>query len=167
MLAELRGRLEPAKFIFLADFQGLNTAKAAELRKRLRPSGARFQIVPNNLFRKAAAGTAPDFGKALEGPTAMVVGAGDAVEAAKTLVGFQKENQRPAIKAGALEGKVLTVPEIQALAALPARPVLLGQVVGTIAAPMTRLVGALQQKLASVVYVLKAVQSQKEKAAAA
>jgi large subunit ribosomal protein L10 len=98
----------------------------------------------------------------------MVVGAGDAVEAAKALVDFIKSNnQIPVLKMGALGARALTADDIKTLAALPGRPVLLAQFLGTLAAPMSDLVGVLEQKLTSVVYVLKAAQEKREKESAA
>lgn len=169
MVAELRQRLESAKYVFLADYTRLNMPKTLELRKRLRGTGARMQVVRNSLLTQAARGLSlPSMEAGLQGPTAMVVGSGDAVEAAKTLVEFIKaNNQIPALKMGALGDRALTAEEIKTLAAMPARPVLLAQFLGTLSAPMSDLVGVLQQKLASVVYVLKAAQEKREKESAA
>jgi large subunit ribosomal protein L10 len=130
--------------------------------------GGRYQVVPNRLFRKAGelAG-GPDLAKDIKGPTAMVVGSGDAVETARTLAVFMKENDAPRLRSGALDGRALGAADILALASLPPRPVLQSMVVGTMAAPMRNLAGVLHQKVASILYALKAVQAKKEQSAAA
>lgn len=169
MLAEMRQRLEGASYIFLADYTGLDMGRTLELRKRLRASGARMQVVRNRLVQRAARGLAfPSLDAGLQGPTAMVLGAGDPAEAAKALIGFIEANKQiPVLKMGALGSNALTAADIKALASLPARPVLLSMFLGTLAAPMSGLVGVLHQKLASLLYVLKAVQEKREKESAA
>jgi large subunit ribosomal protein L10 len=101
----------------------------------------------------------------IRGPTAMIYGDGDAVAVAKVLKDFIKENEKPVIKIGGLQGQLLSRADVESLAALPSREILLGQVVGVIAAPMSRLIGALQQKAASVLYVLRAYAEKKGSAA--
>ena len=164
MVGEIRTRVSASSYIFLADYKGMNSGRTIELRRRLRKAGARFQVVPNRLLRQAV-GKDADFGKSLLGPTAMVVGTGDVVEVAKTLAGFAKEFAQPGLKGGSLEGRFITADQVRSLATLPAKPVLQAILLGTLLAPMTSLACVLNQKLASLVYVLKAAQDQKEKAA--
>lgn len=167
MLQEVRRKISDASFFILANHTGLSVMKTDDLRKRLRAAKAEMQIVQNKQFTRAAKelGYAGLDAKALSGPSAMVYGSGDVVAAAKVLKDFIKENEKPVIKLGALQGQVLSSADVASLAALPSRELLLGQVVGTIAAPMSRLVGVLQQKVASVVYVLQACADKKGKAA--
>ena len=67
------------------------------------------------------------------------------------------------IKRGLFDGRVLSPADVDTLINLPSRPVLLSMLVGTVAAPMTQLAGVFKQKVASLVYVIKAVQEKKEK----
>lgn len=162
---ELRDRLQKALYVILADFRGMNVARTEELRRRLRGVGAEAQVVPNRLFKRAGEGcTPPGFEEGLKGPSLMVYGRGDVTQVAKVLKTFIKENEMPAIKLGALQGALLTRTDLDALALLPAREVLLARLVGSVAAPLSRLVGALQQKAASILYVLKALQKKKGQA---
>lgn len=166
MLGEVRKKLSDSSFFILTNFQGLTVMKTDDLRRRLRGAKADMQVVPNKIFGLAAKEVGyPDIGKGLVGPSAVVFGAGDVAAAAKVLKDFIKENEKPVIKVGALQGTVLTSADVESLAALPSREILLGQTVGTIAAPMSRLVGVLQQKVASVLYVLQAIAEKKGKAA--
>jgi large subunit ribosomal protein L10 len=163
---ELKSKLGDAVFVILADYRGLNVSKTGELRRRLRGVQAQYQVVQNRVFKHVAKELRPGMEGGLTGPSAMVYGNGDVVQAAKVLKDFIKENELPVIKLGTLQGVILSKADIEKLATLPSRQVLLQQLVGTIAAPMSQLVGVLQQKVATVLYVLKAVQEKKEKATA-
>ena len=163
---EIKEQLAGATFAILTDFTGMDTAKTAALRRKLRETEARFQVVPNRLFRVVAkeldySGLEP----ALKGPTALVYGAGDVAATAKALREFIKGNNKiPVVKLGQLDGAVLKPADVEALAAMPPKKVLQGMLVGTLAAPMSNLVGVMSQKLASLVYVLKAASDKKSAA---
>jgi len=166
IVEEIRSKITDAVFVILADYRGLTVAKTEELKGKLRGVDAHFQVVQNRMFQRVAREL--DYtalgGEKAKGPSAMVFGNGDVVQAAKILKDFIKENELPVIKVGTLEGVILSQEDIEHLATLPSRDQLLAQVVGTIAAPLSQLVGVFQQKVASVVYVLKAVQEKKEQA---
>lgn len=168
IVEEIRRRAADSSFVYLADFKGLTVARAAELRRRLRPLQARFQVVPNRLFLQAVRDLPTAALKPLlKGPTAIVTGSGDPVETARVLRDFAKEAQSGAAKGGWLEGATLSAADVAALAALPSKPQLQAMLVGTLAAPLRNVVGVLHQKLASLVYVLKAAEEKKGGAAAA
>ncbi len=165
IINELRARMQGAQFLIVTDYKGLDVAGMSQLRSKLRGVQAEFHVVQNSLVRLVA----KDLGQAglepgLTGPSAMISGSGDVAQAAKVLRDFIKEKEKPTIKIGALQGAILSAKDVGMLADLPSREQLYGQLVGTLAAPMQQLVGVLNQKLASVVYVLKAYQEQKEKA---
>jgi large subunit ribosomal protein L10 len=166
IVREIREQLSGATFAILADFTHMDTAKTAALRRKLRETSARFQVVPNRLFRVVAKELKYDgIEAALVGPTAIVYGTGDAAAAAKALREFIKGNNKiPVVKLGHMAGAVLSVAEVEALATMPPKKVLQGMLVGTLAAPMSGLVGVLSQKLASLVYVLKAAADKKSAA---
>jgi large subunit ribosomal protein L10 len=164
--AELTTKVQASGYIFIADHTGLTVAKTADLRKRLKGANAKVQVVKNRVFKHVLKGAGVSgLDASLKGASAMVFGSGDPVAAAKVLKDFIKENEKPAIKVGTLQGSLLTAKDVEALAAMPSREVMLGKVVGTIAAPMSQLVGVLNQKVASVLYVLKAIEDKKSKAA--
>jgi len=165
IINDLRTRMQKAQFVILADYKGLDVAAMNDLRGRLRGAAAEFHVVQNSLVRLVA----KDLGQSglepgLTGPSAMISGSGDVALAAKVLRDFIKEKEKPVVKIGALQGAILSAVDVRSLADLPSREQLYGMLVGTLAAPMQKLVGTLNQKLASVVYVLKAYQEQKEKA---
>lgn len=162
IISEVREKMSDAVFVIIADYQGLTVAKTDDLRKRLLKADARIQVVKNRIVshiaKDAGLGAMRDH---LSGPSAMVYGKGDVSQAAKILKDFIKEHEKPVIKVGALEGVVLTAKDVEQLASLPSRETLLGMMVGTLAAPMSQLVGVFQQKASSLLYVLKAAADKK------
>ena len=120
-----------------------------------------MQVVKNRFLRLMVREKGwPGLEPSLKGQSAIVTGT-DVVQAAKTLKQFNDANKMPLMKAGVMGDMILTPAQIDALAELPPREVLLGQVVGTVAAPLSRLVGVLKQKVSTIVYVLKAVEDKK------
>ena len=103
-----------------------------------------------------------DIVPSLAGPTAMIFGTGDVVGTAKVLKEFVKQHELPVVRVGTYEGKVLSAGDIGDLADLPSRETLLAMVVGTLAAPLSQIVGVLHQKVSSLVYVVDAVRAKRE-----
>jgi len=158
---EITARVNESSFVLVAEYRGLKVEQFSDLRRRLRKSGARMQVVKNRVLRlitnaKGWQGIEPS----LKGQSAIVTGK-DVVQAAKAIKEFNSANGLPVMKAGVMGNMILTTAQINDLADLPSREVLLGQVVGTVAAPLTRLVGVLKQKVSTIVYVLKAVEDKK------
>lgn len=154
---EIKERVEGAVFVILADYRGLTVAQTDELRNRLHGASANVQVVKNRILRLAD----DRLTEGLKGPSAMVYGKGDVVQAAKILRDFIRENKLPVIKIGSLEGTILSAGDLDILASLPSKEGLHAMVVGTLAAPMSQLVGVMNQKVASLLYVLNAVQEKK------
>jgi len=167
MVASLAGRLARSETVYLADFTGLNVAKATELRRRLRAAGVEYVVVKNTLARRALeTATVPDLRDHLTGPTAMVLAGRDPVSAAKVLAEFAREHERPAIKIGLVEGKAVSAVQVQRLAMLPSKPELLAQVGGALQAPMAGFVGAMQGLLQMMVGALEALRTSRADGAA-
>lgn len=162
MAQELKEKVSGALYVILADYDGMTMPQTDKLRAELRGADAEYHVVKNRLFRHVMADAGQDTGAdMLKGQTAVVLGSGDVVEVAKVLKKFAKENEKPAMKGGLLEGALLSADDVIALAALPPKEQLQAMLVGTLAAPMSGLVGVMNQKLASIVYVLKAAQDKK------
>ena len=164
VVAELHDKLSRAKAVFLADFRGMNVGKATELRNELRKAAVEYKVVKNTLLDIASRDTdkvslQPHF----TGPTAVALSYDDPVAAAKVLSRFAKEQQATfKLKAGVLTGKAITVADIQALADLPSREVLLAKLLGSLQAPATNFVGVLAAVPGSLVRALAAIKTQKE-----
>lgn len=161
ILAEIRGQVENSGFVILADYKGLKVEQFTELRRQLHATSSEIHVVKNRLLRLVAREHGwNQLDSSLQGPSAMVIGS-DVTQAAKVLARFSRETNLLTVKAGVMEGRYLTAAAVAELAILPSREELLASLVGTLAAPMTRLVGVMRQKVASVVYVLKAIEAKK------
>jgi large subunit ribosomal protein L10 len=118
--------------LYVTDFTGLTVQRITEFRRRLRGAGARYLVVKNTLAQRAlAANKIKGLDDHLAGPTGFVL-SHDPLPAAKVLTEFVKEFEKPAIRAGFVDGAPVTVAHIQRLGAIPPREVLLGMVAGTL-----------------------------------
>jgi len=162
VVAELAAKLAGAKATFLADYRGLNVEQVNKLRGELRGAGVDYCVAKNTLLRLASKGTGAEcLDPHLAGPTAIAIAPADPVAPAKILVEFAKAHAKFELKGGALDGKVLSAADIQALAELPSREVLLAKMLGSLNAPATNFVGVLAAIPRSLVQVLAAIQDQK------
>jgi len=165
VVAEVTEKLSNAEAVLLTEYRGMTVAQLAALRRALRPAGAEYKVYKNTLVRRAAdeAGFA-DLNDQLVGPTAITFVTGDVAAAAKALRDFGRTNPLLVIKGGALGTKVVSTADVQALADLPPRDVLLAQLAGAFQAPMAKMAGLLQALPRNFAYGLKALIDQKQAA---
>jgi len=159
---ELVGVLGSAQSVILTDFVGLNVAEVSELRAKCRAAGVRYKVIKNTLAKLAVdqAGM-KELDSFLQGPNAWATHDSDQVATAKVLSEFAKENDKLEIRAGYMEGHVISIEEINALAKLPSREVLLSQVLGALQSPMAGFAGVCSALLRSVVTVVDAYREQR------
>lgn len=164
LVTEMHENLTRAKAVFLADFRGMNVGQATTLRNELRAVSVEYKVFKNTLLELAAKGTDIEcINPYLAGPTAVAISYDDPVSAAKVLSKFAKDPQgKFVLKAGVLSGKLLDVPQIQALADLPSREVLIAKMLGSMQAPATNFVGVLAALPGSLVRALDAIRAKKE-----
>jgi large subunit ribosomal protein L10 len=144
VIDRIAGEIKEAGAVYAVDYRGLSVAQAADLRARLREADAVFRVVKNSLTERAADQAGAEGLKAiLEGPTALTFVRGDAAVAAKALNDAARATQLLEFKGGLLNGDVLTADDVRSIARLPARDVLYGQLVGTVASPISGLVRTL------------------------
>jgi len=165
VVQELGRRLTEAKCLYVTDFTGLDVATMTELRRKLAEAEVEYVVVKNTLAKRALEGSGFEalVGE-LEGPNAFAVSRSDVVAAAKILSDFERDREKPKIKAGVIEGEIVSMAEIRRIASLPPREVLLAQIMGSARAPMVGLVGILHGLLAKFVRTVDAVRAQKEAA---
>ncbi|WP_438348958.1 50S ribosomal protein L10 [Paenibacillus sp. FA6] len=121
----------------VADYRGLNVTQITELRKQLREAGIEMTVLKNSLLRRATAATElTELDEVLVGPTVVVFGGEDVVAPAKILNDFAKKNVALELKGGVVEGKVVSVDQIKALAELPSRDGLLSMLLSVLQAPV-------------------------------
>jgi large subunit ribosomal protein L10 len=166
VVEELTGKLRGATAFYLTDFTGLNVKRITALRARLRKEGVEYLVVKNTLAQRALGSLdLPDVGEFFTGPTGLVIGGSDPVAAAKVLDEFARENDnRPAMKAGVVEGRAVSPEEIGRLAKLPPRDVLLAEMAGAIQAPLAQLALLLQAHLSEFVGLIEALRNEREQA---
>ena len=160
---ELHGKLRNAKLTVLSNYSGMSVAKIAALRNELRKSGTEFRVVKNTLLRIASENT--DFSgmqEHLKGPIAIAINSGDVVEPTKVLVEYAKKNAELDIKFGLLGGRYLNKAQIDALAELPSREVLLARLLSVLVGTPTGLVNVLSGVPRSFVQVLNAYKTKKQ-----
>ncbi|MWV47465.1 50S ribosomal protein L10 [Paenibacillus sp. HJL G12] len=130
-------KLRDSATTVVADYRGLNVSQVTELRKQLREAGVEFQVLKNTLLRRAtAAAELTELDEVLTGPTAIAFSADDAVAPAKILNDFAKKNDALKLKGGVVEGRVVGVDQVKALAELPSREGLLSMLLSVLQAPM-------------------------------
>jgi len=137
LVAEVTAKLRESSCTVVADYRGLNVAQVTELRKQLREAGVEFQVLKNTLVRRATAeAELTELDAALTGPTAIAFSKDDVVAPAKVLSDFAKKNEKLKVKAGVVEGRVVDVAQISALANLPSREGLLSMLLSVLQAPV-------------------------------
>lgn len=160
---ELVEKLGQAQGVVLTDYRGISVNKMSDLRRQLRQAGVELKVVKNTLAKRAADELGiSGLDQYLEGPTALAYSLTDPVAPAKQVSEFIKTSKILEIKAGLVEGKVISASGVQALADLPSREVLVAQVVGAMAAPLSGFLNVLQGPMRKLGYALEAVRKQKE-----
>ena len=159
---EIRTKLGEADAAILTEYRGLTVSELAELRGALRPASTEYKVFKNTLARRAAdeAGLT-DLSGLLEGPTAIAFVKGDAVAAAKAIREFGKGAPALVVKGGLLGTRILSPRDIDALADIEPREVLLAKLAGGFQAPMVKAAGLFQAFTRNFAYGLKAYVDQR------
>jgi large subunit ribosomal protein L10 len=161
-IAEIADDIRESQAVFAVDFRGISVPQAAEVRTRLREADARFRIVKNTLTERAADQAGAELLKELlTGPTALTFVRGDAAMAAKAISTFNRETELLAFKGGLMDGEALDAAQLQAIARLPSRDVLYGQLVGVVASPITGVVRGLNALISGLAIALGQVAEKK------
>lgn len=146
IVSEIAEKLNRSLFVLVADYQRMNVNHFADLRNRLAANGAEVHVVKNSFLRRAISESGlPDLADQLKGQTAVVTGEKDAAPVAKILKNFAVEFKLAALKIGVVDKSVLSTHQIDQLAELPPREVLLAQLLGLLLSPATKLVRLLNE----------------------
>src|ERR671939_1413236 len=162
-LEALARQFQAATAGMLVGFNKLTVAKDQELRRQLREAGVSYSVVKNTLARKAAEGT--PFEQAAEhfkGVTALALAEGDPVQLSKAITKFAKDNPEVfTFKAGVVEGRVVALKDVEALATLPPKEVMISKIMFLINAQAQRLATVIQAVPRNLAVVVKQVGEQK------
>lgn len=159
MEAEIKETVASALYMIVADYTGMDMPTTTAFKDSLRENGAEFNVVKNRMALRSLGSNAKEL---FQGQSAMIYGDGDVVEVAKIIRQFKKENAKPEIRGAIVEGKKINANDVDELAKLPSKVVLYAMLVGTLQAPMSQVVGVMNNKVSSLVYVLEAARNKKE-----
>ncbi len=143
---ELAEKINQAKVVLLTDYRGINVGDVTGIRAKLRGTNTEYKVIKNNITKRALQKcNFEGLDDLLVGPTAVVLGYDDYLEASKIIYEYAKENDFYKIKGGIIEGKVVSAEEIITLAKLPSRETLIAQLAGALLGNVTKLAVALDQ----------------------
>jgi len=166
-VAELTERFRTSEATVLTEYRGLTVAQLTELRRALAGS-ARYEVAKNTLAKRAATDAGiKGLDELFTGPTALAFVSGDVVEAAKGLREFAKANPKLIIKGGVFEGRAITAAEVNKLADLESREVLLAKLAGAMKANLSKAAALFQAPLSKTARLAAALQEKREKEAQA
>jgi|SRR5579863_8394008 len=158
LVAEITEGLGRASIALVSEYRGITAGEATEVRRKIRAVQGELRVAKNTLIRRAVKDTAYSMlDEQLGGPVGLILSFADPVELAKTVTGMRELGEKFKIRGGVLDGKPLTAEEIQALAALPPREVVLGQLLGLLMAPATQVVRLLNEPGSALARVVDAI----------
>ncbi|HZJ57232.1 MAG TPA: 50S ribosomal protein L10 [Clostridia bacterium] len=163
VVQELKEKFTKSSSAILVDYKGLNVQEVTELRGNFREAGVDYKVYKNTLTEIAAKemgleGLIPY----LEGPTAIAFSEEDPVAPAKILTEAIRKYRKIEFKGGVVDGKVIDIDGVKALAELPSREELIAKLLGSINAPIANLVGVLSGPVRALAFALNAIKEQKE-----
>lgn len=146
-VAEVAEKIKNAKSVILFDYRGLTVAEVTDLRNEMRKENVEYVVLKNHAVKRACeiAGIDSSIESMLHGPSAFAFGHEDAVAPARVLKNFVKKVKKCEIKGGIVENKVTSAQEIDAIADLPSREVLIARLLGSMMSPISGLAIVLDQ----------------------
>jgi large subunit ribosomal protein L10 len=157
IVSDLSDKLNRSPFLLVTDYKQMKVDQFGELRNRLAPAGAEVRVVKNSFLKRAMANSGmPDVADKLTGQTAIVMGEKDVAPVAKILKMFAAEFKIATLKIGVVDKAVLSTSDVEALAELPSREILLAKLLGLMLAPATQLVRVLNEPASAFARLLKA-----------
>ena len=168
LVGNLAQQLQDAPASFLVNYQGSTVETLQAFRTKLREKEAKFRVAKARLFKIAAQDVpgGSEFADLFKEQVGLVFSGNDVGGTAKELVDFAKENEAIKVVSGFYESQVLSNDQVKYFASLPSREVLLGQVVGTMQAPIATFVRLLSMLITRLLYVLQRIAEQKQAQAA-
>ena len=166
LIAQIKAKADAASFVVVTDFKGMTVEELTRLRAKLYECGCEYLFVKNTLARIAFTGGTHDVVKdKFHDNSAIALGFDDPVAVAKALSDFAKQSKLFQLRCGSLEGKEMSAEQVEALAKLPSKEQLLGQLLGTMNAVPTNFVSLFANVLRGLLYALKAIEEKKGEAA--
>lgn len=143
---KLAEKMQKSSLILLTDYRGINVSDVTELRKNLRNVNGSYSVIKNNITRRALGECKIEgLDEFLVGPTAVITAEESYLDSLKAVYEYSKKNDFYKIKAGVIDGKVVTAEELITLAKLPSREALIAQLAGCLLGNISKLAVALDQ----------------------
>ena len=162
IVKEVADKLSTATGLLVVDFSGLKVEETNELRKACREASVEYKVVKNTLARLAVkTAGCQQLWDYLRGPTAFLFGDDDPAAPARVVWKFIKENEKPKVKIGLFEGRLVDPSQLESIATLPPKEVLISQVMSRLNSPLVGFLGVLQGVLAGLVRVLNAIKDKR------
>jgi large subunit ribosomal protein L10 len=166
-MEDVRLIIKDSKNLVLTEYRGMTVEQVTELRSSLRKSGVKLKVLKNTLTRKLFKESGIDqLDPHLHGPVAISFLGKDVAAATKAILNFAKKNEKFILKAGFIEGKVISLDGLKAISSLPSREVMLSRLLSTMQAPIRAMMTVMNGNTQKLVYALNAIKAQKEKNAA-
>ena len=157
VISDLSERIKGIRAAVLTNYRGLNVEQLNHLRQRLREEKISYHVIKNTLMKLASKGTDLEkLDRYFEGPTAIAMSYGDPVLLSKILSEFIKTQPSLEIRVGLIQGRVASPEEVKALATMPSREVLFGQILGGIQGPASQLGALLYRAIQQVLGTIQA-----------
>jgi large subunit ribosomal protein L10 len=163
LVEELSEKLKSAVSGVVVDYKGISVANDTKLRSELRQAGVEYFVVKNTMLRFATENAGlSELHSVLEGTTALAISTDDVVAPAKVLNKYAEDSKGAfKIKAGFVEGKVVNDKEVEAIAKLPSKEVLIAQTLGGLNAPISGFVTVLNANIRGLAVALNAIAEKK------
>jgi large subunit ribosomal protein L10 len=160
-VADIAEQFRDSTATVITEYRGLSVANLAELRRSLAPS-ATYSVAKNTLIRRAASEAGIEgLDELFVGPTAIAFVSGEAVDAAKAIKTFAKEHKALVIKGGYMDGRALTVAEVERIADLESREVLLAKLAGAMKANLSKAAGLFNAPASQIARLAAALQEKR------
>lgn len=165
MLEQIKGDLEGASAMWVVDYRGLTVADIQSLRRNVRDAGAVMKVYKNTIMHLALSQEElPTLDDLLAGPSAFVFAGEDVAASAKAVKEFAKQNENLTIKGGLMDGEAISAAEVEAIASLPSREVLMAQIAGAINGVARGLATSINGVPSGIAQTISQVAEQKEAA---
>ncbi|MDO4778216.1 MAG: 50S ribosomal protein L10 [Tissierellia bacterium] len=160
---EIKEAVQNSKSVTIVEYRGLNVEQVTDLRNQFRATNTSYKIYKNTMVSLALQELGFEgYEEYLKGPNGFVFSNEDMVQGPKVATEYAKKNDKLVIKAGLLDGKVLSVEEVNALAKLPSREVLVAMALGGLNAPISGFANVLQGVIRKLVYAIDAIKDKQE-----
>jgi len=162
LVRQLTEKLNGSVAGVLVDYKGTDVTTDTEMRRKMREAGVEYAVIKNTMLRFSSTEAGlEEIHPFLEGPTALAIHTEDPVAAAKVVHAYVGKDKPMQVKVGFVDGKVISAAEVEALSKLPAKEVLVAQVLGTMVAPITGLATVLNANIRGLAVALQAIADKK------